>query len=677
MKAVAQFARPVREIMTAWIPMTDGTRLAARIWLPVDAERDPVPALLEYLPYRRRDGTSYRDSVNQPYMAGHGYAAVRVDIRGSGDSDGLLLDEYDRPELDDGVQVIAWLARQPWCNGRVGLWGISWGGINALQIAALRPPALAAIMPMGFAHDRYHGDCHFMGGCLLEGNISWGGSFFAGNTRPPDPAVVGERWRAMWLERLEHARPPLAIWLAHQRRDAYWTAASVCEDISRIQVPVYAVNGWQDSYARNVLPLLEQLSVPKKALIGPWAHDWPHMARPGPVIGFLQEALRWWDHWLKDVDTGIMDEPLLRVWMGSWITPAKRVAAWPGRWAAEACWPPPQARRSTLMLAAEGLRLEPGEPGDLLICSPQTTGMRAGYQCSYGQGPDLSDDQRTDDAMSLCFDSQPLEQEWQLLGEPEIELELVSDQPQALLAARLCEVAPDGRSLRLSYGLLNLSHRNGSASPQPLEPGRCYRVRLRLCALAHAIAPGHRIRLALSNAYWPIAWPAPAAGSLRVAAGRGMLHLPMRDGAALAQQDAQLAPFGEAQGAPPSALVEIRPRTTDRSQDRMTEHLGEGLVELVRSRDRGAWRTLDSDVSYDTRGEHRFSIQVDDPLSAQQQLTLTSTLGRAGWQVRTDVTTRLSASADAFRIEARLDAWEGETPVFSRDWLLEFPRDNL
>lgn len=677
MKTRTQFARAVREIMTAWIPMSDGTRLAARIWLPVDAEQDPVPALLEYLPYRRRDGTSLRDAVTQPYMAGHGYAAVRVDIRGSGDSEGVLLDEYDRPELDDGVQVIAWLASQPWCNGRVGLWGISWGGINALQIAALQPPALKAIMPMGFADDRYNGDCHFMGGCLLEGNTSWGGSFFAGNSRPPDPAVVGARWRAMWLERLEQARPPVATWLAHQRRDAYWTAASVCEDTSRIQVPVYAVSGWQDSYARNVLPLLERLTVPKKALIGPWAHGWPHLARPGPAIGFLQEALRWWDHWLKDVDTGILDEPMVRAWMGSWVAPAKLVPAWPGRWVAEPHWPAPEACPQRLVLAATGLRTEPGAPQELLIRSPQTTGLRAGYQCSYGLGPDLSDDQRIDDAQSLCFDTLPLERELQLLGEPVIEVDLCSDQPQALLAARLCEVAPDGSSLRLSYGLLNLSHRDGSESPATLEPGRTYRVRLRLCALAHVIAPGHRIRLALSNAYWPIAWPAPAAGSLRVTAGTGVLLLPVRDGPQRAQHDARLAPFGEAEGAPPAALVEVRPRSTDRSQDHTIEHLGEGRIDLVRSRDRGAWHVLDTDVQYDTRGELRFSIQAHDPLSAQQHVALTSTLARAGWQVRTDVTTRLTATAHGFHVDASLRAWEGDEQVFCRNWSLDIARDHV
>ncbi len=675
MNIVTHFPRSVREIMTAWIPMADGVQLAARIWLPVDAEQDPVPALLEYLPYRRRDGTSHHDSVTQPYMAGHGYAAVRVDIRGSGDSDGLLPDEYTGQEIDDGVAVIAWLARQPWCSGRVGMWGISWGGINALQVAARRPPALAAIMPMGFADDRYNGDCHFMGGCLLEGNTSWGGTFFAGNTRPPDPAVVGERWRAQWLQRLEQAQPPIATWLAHQRRDGYWKAESVCDDYTRIAAPVYAVSGWQDSYARNVLPLLEQISGPKKALIGPWAHGWPHLARPGPAIGFLQEALRWWDHWLKGADTGIMDEPMLRLWMGNWVAPAKLVPEWPGRWVARTAWPAPDAPVQTLFLGPGGLRVQPGDAAELDVCSPQSTGLRAGYQCSYGLGPDLSDDQRIDDAMSLCFDTEPLDAAWQLLGEPELELDIRCDQLLALLAARLCDVAPDGSSLRLSYGLLNLAHRDGSQAPAPLVPGVVYRVRLRLCALAQVVPQGHRIRLALSNSYWPIAWPSPVANRLTVHTAHARLRLPLYhpDPA----QEAALAPFGASEGAAPGALLEIRPRATLQSQDRIDQDPGQGRVELVRSRDRGAWKTLDTDVHYDTRGELRFAIQAHDPLSASQTIDLTCELGRANWQIRTEVTTRLTADADQFRIVARLRAWEGDKAVFERDWDLQLPRDHL
>ena len=675
MKTITDFPRAIREIMTAWIPMADGTRLAARIWLPLDADADPVPAVLEYLPYRRRDGTSYRDSVTQPYLAGHGYAAVRVDVRGTGDSEGLMLDEYDLPELHDGVEVIAWLARQRWCNGQVGMWGISWGGLNTLQVAALRPPALKAIMPMGFADDRYNGDCHYMGGCVIEGNTSWGGTLLAGTTRPPDPAVVGERWRAMWLERLENATLPLEIWLKHQRRDGYWKPGSVCEDYPGIQVPVYAISGWADSYSRNVLPFLQNLDVPKKALIGPWAHSVPHLARPGPAIGFMQEAVRWWDHWLKGIDTGIMDEPMLRVWMGDWVRPTKLVAHWPGRWVAETAWPVAGREPLTLVLNAEGLRAQASAPRELALHSPQTTGLRAGYQCSYGLGPDLSDDQRIDDAQSVCFDTEPLPQPLEILGEPELELDIRCDQPQALLAARLCDVAPDGSSLRISYGLLNLSHRDSEEHPEPLLPGRTYRVKIKLCGIAFRFPAGHRVRVALSTSYWPIAWPSPTPTTVTLVTGASVLRLPVRS--ANAALDRALAPFAEPEGSAPAALIETRPHATDLPQDRIKDDPVDGSMELVRTRDRGAWRTTDTDVAYDTRGELLFSIQADNPLSAMHRMRLTTTLGREGWDVRTEVVTRLTSTENAFVLHATLAAWEGEQPVFSRSWDLQIPRDNV
>ena len=674
MKTITEFPRAIREIMTAWIPMPDGTKLAARIWLPQDAEADPVPAILEYLPYRRRDGTSYRDSQTQPYVAGHGYAAVRVDIRGTGDSEGLMLDEYDAPELRDGVEVIAWLAAQVWCNGRVGMWGISWGGVNSLQVAALQPPALKAIMPMGFMPDRYNGDCHYMGGCMTEGNTSWGGTLLSGTARPPDPAVVGERWRAMWLERLQNASLPVETWLRHQRRDDYWKPGSVCEDYDRIQVPVYAISGWQDSYSRNLLPLLERLRVPRKALVGPWSHNWPHVGSPGPAIGFLQEALRWWDHWLKDIDTGILDEPMLRVWMQDWVQPAKLVTNWPGRWVAETRWPSTRIAEKSWVLNADGLDESPGVLAQRSLCSPQTTGLGAGYQCSYGLGPDLSDDQQADDANSLCFDTAPLAEPIEILGETRIEIEIASDQPQSLLAVRLCDVAPDGSSLRISYGLFNLSQRRGPAAPQPMVPGQFERVVIPLCGSATHFAAGHRLRIALSNAYWPIAWPSPVANTLTVRCGSGRLVLPVRPPRS---DDASLPPFGEPEAAAPLALVETRPRRTDRPLDRIVTDPDSGRVDLLRERDRGAWRTIDTDVDYDTHGLLRFSVHPDDPGSAEQDIALTTTMGRPGWRVRTEVHTRIACTADAFIVKASLQAFEGDDKVFSRSWDESIARDGV
>ena len=462
--------------------------------------------------------------------------------------------------------------------------------------------------------------------------------------------------------------------MRHQRRDDYWKPGSVCEDFSRIKAAVYAVSGWGDSYSRNVLALLEGLSSPKKALIGPWSHGWPHLARPGPAIGFMQEALRWWDHWLKGIDTGIMDEPMLRVWMQDWIAPAKSVEHWPGRWVAQTRWRPERAQPQILALTREGLREAlPVQALGLSLCSPQNLGLSAGYQCSYGLGPDLSDDQSADDALSLCFDGEPLPARMEILGEAVLELELSSDKPQALLAARLCDVAPDGSSLRLGYGLLNLSHRDGSAEPVPLLPGQNYTLRLPLCAMAHALAPGHRLRLALSTGYWPIAWPSPEAVTLKVSSGR--LLLPVRTpNPAL---DDVLPAFGEPEGAAPHALVETRPRSPARLLDRIEQGSETGRVDLVRERDRGAWRTSDTDVAYDTRGELRFSIDPADPLSARQSIELSTDMGRPGWQVRTEVSTTLSCTKDSFVIQTQLQAFEGVEPVFSGAWTSSIRRDNM
>ncbi|MDP4623047.1 MAG: CocE/NonD family hydrolase, partial [Hydrogenophaga sp.] len=198
------FPREVQEIENRFLTLSDGTRLAMRLWLPTDATDHPVPALLEYLPYRKRDGTVVRDALTHPYLAGHGYACVRVDIRGNGDSDGLMDDEYTPQELSDALEVIAWLSAQPWCSGKVGMFGISWGGFNALQVAALRPPALAAIVTLCSTDDRYEDDIHYTGGTLLNENMGWAATMLAYSSRPPDPLIVGDRWREMWLARLEH-----------------------------------------------------------------------------------------------------------------------------------------------------------------------------------------------------------------------------------------------------------------------------------------------------------------------------------------------------------------------------------------------------------------------------------------------------------------------------------------
>jgi hypothetical protein len=485
--------RAVRELEHLWIPARDGCRLGARIWLPEDAEADPVPAILEYIPYRKADGTAIGDYPRHSYLASHGYAAVRVDLRGAGDSDGLLMDEYLPQEQEDAVDVIAWLAAQPWCSGTVGMFGISWGGFNALQVAALRPPALKAIITFCSTDDRYALDVHYIGGCVhAEAMLGWSSTFLARKSRAPDPAVVGERWREQWLERLEGTPPFAGEWLRHQRRDDYWKQGSVCEDFGAIEAAVYAVGGWADGYTDAVPRLLEGLGaagVPCKGIVGPWSHTYPEEGIPGPAVGFLQESLRWWDRWLKGADTGIDDEPVLRAWLQEPAPPAPFYAERPGRWVAEEAWPSPriEAREYDLGFAGEDVR------------SPVAAGRWHGKWCPYGRGPEQPLDQRPADAASLAWTSAPLDERLEVLGFPEVELELSADRPVAQAAVRLCDVAPDGASLYVAHGLLNLTHRDSHEHPEPLEPGRRYRVTVPLKVCGHAFVPGHRLRVAVSS----------------------------------------------------------------------------------------------------------------------------------------------------------------------------------
>jgi uncharacterized protein len=389
--------------------MPDGTRLAARIWLPEDPA--PVPAILDFLPYRQGDLMAARDAVIYPYLAERGYACARVDLRGTGNSEGIIEDEYTPRELRDGCDVIAWLAAQPWCDGNVGMTGISWGGFNSLQVAALRPPALRAVLTLCASDDRYADDVHYRGGCVLGVDmLQWAVAMLVWNALPPDPAVAGDAWRPQWLERLTQTPAFIEPWLAHQLRDDYWRHGSVCEDYAAIEVPVYAVGGWSDGYTDAIPRLLAGLAGPRKGLIGPWSHAFPHDSVPGPSIGFLEEALRWWDHWLKGIDTGIMDEPMLRAWMQEYTPPAPHHEVWPGRWVAEPCWPPPGAVARRLFPRASGaLDPAPGAGEERAHRGEEAAGLDAGALTADGGFGDWPGDQRAEDGRSLSFTSAPLD----------------------------------------------------------------------------------------------------------------------------------------------------------------------------------------------------------------------------------------------------------------------------
>ena len=595
MQIRTEFPHPVRLIENSWIPLADGIRLAARIWLPEGAEAKPVPAILEYLPYRKNDGTVERDEPMHGYFAGHGYACVRVDMRGSGDADGILYDEYLLQEQDDALEVLRWIASQPWCNGKIGMMGISWGGFNGLQVAARRPPELKAIITVCSTDDRYHDDCHYMGGCLLASDmLSWAAIMFALNGRPPDPKHVGERWRAMWFERLEQTPPYIHAWLTHPTRDAFWQHGSVREDYAAIQCPVYAIGGWADAYTNAVPRLLAGLTVPRKGLIGPWAHMYAHNGIPGPAIGYLQEALRWWDYWLKGVDTGIMDEPMLRAWVQESMPPQTYYTTWPGRWVAEASWPSANILPTHYFLSKASLSLQAKEPDTHALRSihgSQLTGAAAGVWCPYGRLGDLPSDQREDDGLSLCFDGDALDEPMEVLGFPAATLRLTVDQPLALVAVRLCDVAPTGESTLVSWGLLNLTHHQSHEQPHPLTPGEFITVTVQLNAVGHRLAANHHWRLAISPTYWPHAWPSPLPVTLTLDPAKSRLTLPLRTPSML---DTTLSPFAPPEAGPAWPVEVLR---TGGQRRTVTRDQISGRCERIDYNDNGRRRFADGLVS--------------------------------------------------------------------------------
>jgi uncharacterized protein len=663
---------PIAHHETVWIPLSDGARLAARLWLPESAETDPVPAILEYLPYRRRDGTRERDDQTHPFLAAHGFACIRIDIRGTGDSDGVIRDEYLAQEQDDAVEAIAWIAAQPWCSGRVGMMGISWGGFNALQVAARQPPALKAIITLCSTDDRYADDMHYMGGCHTTGNLEWGSSFFTLMARAPDPLVVGDQWRSMWLERLDAVTPMIATSLAHQRRDAYWRHGSVCEEISAIKCPVLIVGGWADGYTNAVFRLLKTLTVPRLGIVGPWGHKWPHMGVPGPAIGFLTEMTRWWDHWLKGEETGIMQEPMLRAFLQEWIAPASHYDTRPGRWVAENAWPSEHIEPQRLYLNAEGLGLTASSGQFLGVSSPQTTGAASGEWCAYslgGVGPELPVDQRQDDSYSLVFDGEPLEEAIEVLGAPILDIVFRGDRPSMQVTVRLNDVAPDAKVARVSYGVLNLTHRDGPTAPEPLEPGREYRARVQLNDLGHRFAPGHRIRIAVSTTYWPIIWPSPEQGVLEVAVGLSTVTLPVRKPRA---QECAVS------FEPPEPMRPARRRQLVTGTVRRTiaydAATGRQTIEVLR--DEG--RSLIEDIAVEI-GFHkvlRYTILPDDPTSARAEAEYILIQRHAfGWETTIKTRSVIACTAADYVVEAELEALDGERRIFSRSWTQRIARD--
>lgn len=505
-----------------FITMQDGVRLAVSLYLPRTS--GPWPVLLEAYPYRKDDLAVWEDDYLRLRDEGD-YAVCRLDVRGTGTSEGAAVAEYPPQEADDLCEVIAWLAAQEWSTGAVGMYGTSYAGFNTIHAAMAQPPALKAIVPIFATDDRYTDDIHFVGG--VRKAIEFGYPLFMvpRNALPPTPSLAGPNWREQWLERIDRLEPWFGQ-IEEQNDGPFWRQGSLRPNYDRIRVPTMLVAGWSDVYRNAMVRMYEHLEVPKRLLLGPWAHMTTSDSIPGPHIDLVPELIRWYDRWLRDIPNGIDEEPPIAVFVRHSTPPEPDLPAFRGVWRSEPVWPPMRARELVLPLGegvlAAGQR--DGSDGPTLRVRGDV-GVTAHIQGSYDPPYGLPIDQRPDHAYSLLYDW-PVTADTEILGTPRLHVSLRSSVPVAFLSAKLCEVLEDGTTVLVSRGLVNLSHRDSHSSPEALVPGESYDVTLDLDATSWVFATGGRVRLAIAGADWPNAWPPPEASELTIEPADSRLVLP-------------------------------------------------------------------------------------------------------------------------------------------------------
>lgn len=646
--------------------MTDGVRLASTLFLPDDRPA-PWPVVMEANPYRKDDLTQSYWTEYRRFRDEGGYAVCRVDLRGTGSSEGLAVNEYTEQEQDDLCEVVAWLASRGWSSGAVGMYGYSYSGFNSIQVAMRRPPALKAIVPIYATDDRYTDDVHYYGGTRRALDfVDYPTYMVAMNALPPWPAIAGHGWRARWQERVELLQPWVLRWVEEQLDGPYWRHASLRPGYERIVCPVMIVAGWADGYRNNSFRTFERLPGPKRLVIGPWSHASTSTSLPGPHVDLVPEMIRWWDRWLRDDrSTGLDEEPPIAIFVRRSTEPRPDLAEVRGEWRYEERWPPERVRTGVWSLEeADGPALGESEEAELRVRGD--VGVTAMMWCSghlpFGQ----PEDQRPDEVHSLVFDwpvgGDPLE----ILGHPAAEVEVRSSAPVASLSAKLCDVFPDGTSALVSRGFLNLTHRDSHREPSALEPGRAYTVGLELDATSWTFEPGHRIRLDLTGSDWPNLWPVPGPATLSVLARGSRLMLPVAPAPPLEGRRPELPPPRAEEPARGGADVEL-PVVWREERD----ILGRETRVVI---DHGSENVPETGV----RTSERYQGSVGssrDPGRAWAEGHVTFTLEWPEATATSEVRTRLESDAKAWHLTIQLDVSENGEPRWSRRWDRRFPRN--
>ena len=665
------------------IPVSDGLELSANLWLPEPLPGTAAatfPAILEMIPYRKDDWRAASDESRGEWLAARGYALCRLDVRGTGSSPGIALDEYTARETQDGYDAVEWLAAQPWCNGKVGMWGISYGGFTAIQVAKLQPPHLAAVVPMMATDDRYTDDIHYIGGCVTASELSqYAVSMVGMNALPARAEFRGAGWAEEWRERLEQTPIWLFGWLRRQHDGPYWRQGSLAPDWDQLVTPTFLIGGWMDEYVDAALRMLDRCTnAPRRALVGNWVHDLPDDAYPAPNVDWNHEMVRFFDHWLKGVDNGVMDEPALVAFRHEWAEPEPFPAAWPGAWiAGGAAWPPSDVVWLDLHLGGGEAPLV-GRLGDRppdrrsveRFRHRATVGTRAGLSWGAGGRPNgVARDLRPDDALGPTFTSERLEADLDVVGRPSVVLAWESPVPIATAVVRLQDVAPDGTPFQVTAGVLNLTHRDSHARPTPLEPGEITEVRIDMRSTAHRFLAGHRIRLSVASAMWPVLWPSPfpAEYGLHVGGAAGSrLVLPVLptdrpgpDVPAFKTTPAGLREVGSYRGEPPTWQV--------------IEDVIDGSVTVVTS-EFGESTLPDGRTTLYAGERLEMTARDADPAHARMHNEVVYRLRDEGSEILVEASGTTRSTATDFHMNVGLRVTLDGAPFFERGWLETIPR---
>jgi len=641
---------------TELVRVHDGTELSVLIYRPDSADR--FPCLLTYTPYRK--GSGLGDSFAG--FAARGYVVVIYDVRGTGDSAGACDSIYSDEERADGYFMVEWCARQAWCDGKVGMWGISFGAVVALQMAAAAPPSLKAVIARSGTDDPY-ADWTNPGGSPRNYIYEMYAPFMAArNFAPPDPEVWGDRWQEVWRERLERSAPWGASFAEHLDDGPFWRVRAVREKLDQIRCPIFVVEGWADWYATPMLEIFGRLRGPKRALIGPWSHQWPHNALPGPRIDWEREALRWWDCWLKDIDTGITKEPPLTIFVKEFSQPLSSKAIETGSFRSADRWPIAGTQSGVYYFESAG-RLSREEPGgssdedraDSVAYEP-AAGSHAG---KHGGGPFrynclLPRDQRAEELKSQIYTTDVLSESMTLIGRPRALLYVSSTEPIAQMTVSLCDVAPDGTSVLITRGFLNLAAREYPRQrPSRLSQGEIYKIELLLLACAYAIPAGHRLRIMLAGADFLNMWPAP----------RAFVNTVHRSRSYPSNVILPLVP-GEIGSQPPS--LQVLTNDPAPTLPPVVFRIGEDIV------NRTVVYEFENLVLFGNRG--KFEVSLDDCANAtiDAEATYVCKYGTDEFVVRATCCT--NSTVDTFRHQTEIEITMNGVKYWAKNWSTEVSR---